>query len=112
MDMRPQFANESFELITAIDVIEHFEDVIADLNGIFEILKPGGVFMIQTPDVNCQQAKELGGNWGALKPLEHLHLFNLENLTILAKRIGFSEVQGIDEPFEDADGNFVAILRK
>ena len=112
MDMRPQFANNTFDLITAIDVIEHFEDVIADLNGILEILKPGGAFVIQTPDVDCQQAKQNGRDWGALKPLEHLHLFNLSNLTTLAKRVGFSEVIGVDEVFEEADGNFVAILRK
>jgi len=112
MDMRPQFSNETFDLITAIDVIEHFEDVITDLSGIFEILKPGGAFVIQTPDVACQEAKALGGKWGALKPLEHLHLFDADNLTTLAKRIGFSDVQGVGEPFEHADGNFVAILRK
>lgn len=112
MDTRPQFDNETFDLITAIDVIEHFEDVVTDLNGILEVLKPGGAFVIQTPDVACEQAKKLGGEWGALKPLEHLHLFDIDNLTTLAKRIGFSEVSGIDEPFEDADGNFVAILRK
>lgn len=112
MDMRPQFANDTFDLITAIDVIEHFEDVVSDLNGILEILKPGGVFVIQTPDVDCAQAKKMGAAWGALKPLEHLHLFNLASLTTLAKRIGFSEVQGVAEPFEDADGNFVAVLRK
>lgn len=112
MDMRPQFTNDTFDLITAIDVIEHFEDVITDLNGVLEILKPGGAFVIQTPDVDCSQAKQTGCEWGALKPLEHLHLFNLENLTVLAKRIGFSEVIGVDEVFEEADGNFVAILKK
>lgn len=112
MDMRPQFSNETFELITAIDVIEHFEDVIADLSGIFEILKPGGAFVIQTPDVACEEAKALGGKWGALKPLEHLHLFDIDNLKVLAKRIGFSDVETIGEPFEHADGNFVAVLRK
>lgn len=112
MDMRPQFANNIFDLITAIDVIEHFEDVVADLNGILEILKPGGAFVIQTPDADCAQAREKGVAWGALKPLEHLHLFNIANLTTLAKRIGFSEVQGVAEAFEEADGNFVAVLRK
>ncbi len=112
MDMRPQFENETFNLITAIDVIEHFEDVAADLSGILGLLKPGGAFVVQTPDVACQQAKDFGAAWGALKPLEHLHLFDIDNLTTLAKRIGFSDVQGVEEPFEDADGNFVAVLRK
>ncbi|MFC1747699.1 class I SAM-dependent methyltransferase [Pseudomonadota bacterium] len=112
MDMRPKFTNDTFELITAIDVIEHFEDVVTDLRGIYEILKPGGAFVIQTPDIACEEAKRLKGKWGALKPLEHLHLFDLQNLTTMAKKVGFSGVEGTDEIFEEADGNFVAILRK
>lgn len=111
-DMRPEFPKDTFDLITAIDVIEHFEDVSADLQAVLEILKPGGAFVIQTPDANCPQARQSGCDWGALKPLEHLHLFNLANLTALASRIGFSDVTGVEKAFEEADGNFVALLRK
>lgn len=112
MDVRPKFASNTFHLITAIDVIEHFEDVISDLKGVLDILKPGGSFVIQTPDVDSVQARQDGCGWEALKPLEHLHLFNLANLTKLAKRVGFSEVVGVAEPFEESCGNFSAVLKK
>ena len=110
-DVRPEFRENMFDLITAIDVIEHFEDPVADLRGILEILKPGGVFVIQTPDVACEQAHSLKCEWGALKPLEHLNLFDVKNLETLANRIGFTEYQGF-EAFEEADGNFVAVMKK
>lgn len=111
-DVKNNFEKNSFELITAIDVIEHFEDVEMDLKGILEILKPGGAFVIQTPDIDCDQAKQSGSSWGALKSLEHLHLFNQYNLNTLAGRIGFNKLEYIKTPFEEADGNFVAVLRK
>lgn len=112
-DLRPTFQGNSFDLITAIDVIEHFEDVVEDLHGIHALLKPGGAFVIQTPDAGCEQVVSDGCAWGAMKPLEHLHLFNQENLAKLAERIGFSNVQFRNEPFEQAiHGNFVAVLHK
>lgn len=110
-DVRPEFTDNMFDLITAIDVIEHFEDPVADLKGILEILKPGGVFVIQTPDADCEQSHALKCKWGALKPLEHLHLFDVKNLETLVSRIGFTGYQGA-EAFEEADGNFVAVMNK
>lgn len=110
-DVRPDFEDNMFDLITAVDVIEHFEDVLSDMEGIFEILKPGGAFVIQTPDVACEQAGRLKGEWGALKPLEHLHLFSAASLKTLVERIGFVDYQAF-AAFEEADGNFVAVMRK
>lgn len=110
-DVRPNFQDNMFDLITAIDVIEHFEDVFADMKGIFEILKRGGAFVIQTPDVASDQAQTLKGGWGALKPLEHLHLFWADNLKDFSQRIGFVDYHSF-ECFDEADGNFVAVMKK
>lgn len=106
-----KFEDGFFDIITAIDVVEHFEDPVEDLKHIHRMLNKHGVFVIQTPDASCPEAKELACEWGALKPLEHLHLFNGENFTTLCKNIGFSNVS-VHQPFEYADGNFVAVLTK
>lgn len=105
------FDADFFDVITAIDVIEHFEDPIQDTRNIYRMLKPGGKFVIQTPDVDCSQAKQLGCDWGALKPLEHLHLFGRKNFPTFAAKIGFRDIS-IHDPYEDADGNFIAIMYK
>jgi len=110
-DVRPNFENNMFDLITAIDVVEHFEDPVADFAGIYEVLKPGGVFVVQTPEAACNEAKELMDKWGALKPLEHIHLFTSDNLKTFSNRFGFEKYESF-EPFEEADGNFVAIMKK
>lgn len=111
-DVRKKYLQDNFfDVITGIDVVEHFEDVEGDLKGIYSVLKPGGICVLQTPDAGCSRAVQEKCEWGALKPLEHLHLFNADNLGILAKRVGFSDYK-VHPAFEEADGNFVAVLFK
>lgn len=107
----PRLESGSFDLITAIDVVEHFEDPVDDMRHVHRLLRAGGVAVIQTPDAGCEQAKRTGCAWGALKPLEHLHLFDRRNFTSFARALGFEGVH-THEPFEHADGNFVAALKK
>jgi SAM-dependent methyltransferase len=111
IDVQTQFHDNTFDVISAIDVIEHFEEPRRDMSGIYRILKPGGLFVAQTPDGAAPQACELKERWGALKPLEHLHIFNAANLEIFAKQLGFVEIEFF-VPFEQADGNLVAVMRK
>ncbi len=111
VDVQTQFNDNTFDVISAIDVIEHFEEPRRDMSAIYRILHPGGLFVAQTPDVAAQQASGLKEHWGALKPLEHLHLFNSNNLEILSQQLGFAEIKFF-LPFEEADGNLVAVLRK
>ena len=111
MDVQRSFTDGQFEVITAIDVIEHLEDPNLDFDTIFRLLKPGGVFVIQTPDGDSPEAHAEGARWGALKPLEHLQLFSRKNLGLFAARHGFASTEFF-EPFEAADGNFVAVMKK
>jgi len=111
-DTRKKYLHEEmFDVITGIDVVEHFEAVVDDIAGIYSVLKPDGVVIIQIPDADCQRAHESKCGWGALKPLEHLHLFTAGGFEKITKRVGFSRYQVFPE-FEEADGNFVVVLRK
>lgn len=106
-----KFDDGFFDIVTAMDVVEHFEDPRSDLKHIYRILKNDGVFVIQTPDIDSKEAIERKCSWGGLKPLEHLHLFGKSNFQKFAKDIGFSEVT-VHAPVEYGDGNFMAVLRK
>lgn len=110
-DVARRFPDNYFGVISAIDVVEHFEDPLSDFCEVHRILKPGGIFVAQTPDVDCANAHEEGCDWGALKPLEHLHLFGRNNFVTFAKKAGFSKVD-IYDAVEDGDGNFLAVLSK
>jgi SAM-dependent methyltransferase len=110
-EAQKSYHSEMFDIISAIDVIEHLEDPVSDLRTIYRILKHDGILLLQTPDSECAQALELGIKWGALKPLEHLHIFNRTNLQEIAAKCGFGNVKFF-APFDVADGNFVAVLSK
>jgi SAM-dependent methyltransferase len=45
------YADASFDLITCTEVIEHLEDFRAALREIARVLRPGGVFVVSTPNV-------------------------------------------------------------
>lgn len=110
-DLHQNFTDESLDVISAIDVIEHLEDPFFELSQIYRILKKGGSFIAQTLDGACKKAQEGKEKWGGFKPYEHLFLFSALNLEMLAKRIGFQEVS-FYQPFEMMDENFVAVFKK
>jgi SAM-dependent methyltransferase len=56
IDVQTHFKDNTFDVISAIDVIEHFEAPRLDMRGIYRILKPGGLFLAQTPDGAAKQA--------------------------------------------------------
>jgi SAM-dependent methyltransferase len=45
----PPFADESFDLVLAFDIIEHVEDDLGMLQGLGRVLKPGGAIAIHVP---------------------------------------------------------------
>ena len=43
------FADKSFDVVTALDVVEHLDDDVAGLTEMFRVLKPGGKTLIFVP---------------------------------------------------------------
>ena len=108
-DVYHKFNKDYFDVITAIDVVEHFENPFESIRNIKQLLKPNGYFIVQTPDGDTSLSKKEGINWGALKPMEHLFIFNRNNFSRLAQNAGFNKTQNITA-FDDADGNFAVVL--
>ncbi|ABF42128.1 Methyltransferase type 11 [Candidatus Koribacter versatilis Ellin345] len=44
-----QFADETFEIVTALDVLEHVNDDLKAISEIWRVMKPDGVFVISVP---------------------------------------------------------------
>ncbi len=110
-DVESGLESNYFDIITAIDIVEHFEDPYKDIATMYRVLKPGGLIIIQTPDTSSQNATKYKCEWGALRPLEHIVVFNKDNLEIALGAAGFSSIIN-HIAFEIPDENFLVIARK
>ncbi len=70
-------SSKTFDLVTAVNVIDRVDDVKAIFLTVFEILKPKGVFILSTP-LNFSVEQQ----WS--------NLSSIESLALLAKSIGFT----------------------
>lgn len=82
------FPAQHFDMITLWDVIEHLTDPKSALIEIHKLLKPGGVLLINYPDISTWQAKLAGKRfWWILSV--HLHHFSPATIREICKRTGF-----------------------
>lgn len=86
------FELNSFDLIRMGHVIEHLREPAQTVSEIYKLLKPGGVFIGETPNSDCLDFRLFRRYWGALHLPRHLTFFNHENLCSLLKAVGFTEV--------------------
>lgn len=84
---------EHFDAIVMDDVVEHLSDPEEELREVWRILKPGGIVLIHTPNIDSLWYKLMGKHWVHLRPVEHLYYFSPATLTKLLERVGFRVVR-------------------
>jgi 2-polyprenyl-3-methyl-5-hydroxy-6-metoxy-1,4-benzoquinol methylase len=89
------FAGEQarFDAITLSHVIEHVHRPAEVIQTAFDLLKPGGVLYIDTPNIQSRGAALFGKNWRGLEMPRHLVLFSQDGLSDLLKRSGFPRIE-------------------
>ncbi|MDP6580118.1 MAG: class I SAM-dependent methyltransferase [Vicinamibacterales bacterium] len=78
----------SFRAITMFEVIEHLSDPQLHLERIHNLLEPGGILYLTTPNFDSLSRLALGGGWRAMTP-DHLCLFNPRALRASLRAAGF-----------------------
>lgn len=86
------FADESFDIVTLWDVIEHLTDPVAELEQINRVLRPGGLFALTTMNVAALLPRVLGRRWPWYM-LMHLYYFTPRTVTALLEKTGFEVVE-------------------
>lgn len=84
-------AQESFDVVTAFDVVEHHPQPEALLGRIRALLRPGGFFCATVPDRSSLSAFALRSAWPHYK-LEHRFYPSRTGLRLLLARTGLSVV--------------------
>jgi len=81
--------SNSFDVLTAFDVIEHHPNPRQFLNEIHRLVHPDGLVVISTHDIGNFFARLYGVNWRYLGAIGHLTYFTRETLTQLLKVCGY-----------------------
>lgn len=88
-------APESFDLLTMFDVIEHVRDPAADIAAAHRLLRPGGLFILSTPNLDglfpmlSQPLAQTLGYWPHPEPPWHLYQFSVRTLSAMLEKRGF-----------------------
>lgn len=91
-DLLPAVPDQSFNCVTAFDVLEHLvfpEDFLWQVS---RILKPGGVLVMTTPRFDSLLALLMGKKWYCIFPA-HIQYFTRRSLYGTLKRCGFDVTQ-------------------
>jgi len=86
-----------FDLVLMMDLIEHLSSPAKGVEKAYEILKPGGLLVIETPNLDGAAARFLGAEWGLIAPLHHLFYFTASTLKRLVSERGF-DIASIEYP--------------
>jgi SAM-dependent methyltransferase len=81
-----------FSLVRMNHILEHVTDPVLLVRKSYEVLRPGGYLVIETPNTLCPDLAVLGRYWGALHMPRHIFIFNTVNIISLLKKAGFQEI--------------------
>tara|TARA_B100002052_G_C15828761_1_gene574276 strand:- start:126 stop:1040 length:915 start_codon:yes stop_codon:yes gene_type:complete len=84
--------SNSFDFVTAWDVLEHLAEPSEVMEGIAKILRPDGLFFCTLPNISSVAARLSGGTWNCLL-LEHLWYFDPKTLNQYLARYGFEQLE-------------------
>lgn len=82
----------SFDAVTLWDVIEHTPDPSRVIATVATILKPGGLLVINYPDIGSWIARLMGQRWPFLSSV-HLFYFTRTTIRLFLERHGFEIIE-------------------
>ncbi len=100
-----------YDVITLIGVIEHFQEPLAEMPRIAGLLKPGGLLVLWTGDVDSIVARLLGRRWWYWQG-QHIQYFTHRSLRLLATLSGLEHVATTRYPFAATRATLQNSLRR
>jgi 2-polyprenyl-3-methyl-5-hydroxy-6-metoxy-1,4-benzoquinol methylase len=84
--------DESFDVVTLWDVIEHLADPMLEIQRAHRVLKPGGLVVIHTMDIDSLFARVMGSKWPWLMEM-HIYYFSQHTMAAMLEKAGFSVIR-------------------
>ncbi|MDE3241320.1 MAG: class I SAM-dependent methyltransferase [Nitrospirota bacterium] len=86
---RAGIPDHAYDVIVAVEVIEHLPDPRTFFMEVARVLRPGDHFYYETGDIDCEQAREQGADWDYIRPEGHLYYFSPRTLARYLRETGF-----------------------
>lgn len=83
------FPSGSFDVVCMVGVLEHVEAPLAHLRRALELLRPGGLLYVATPNAMGLNGRALGVRWSVFAAPEHMQLFTSAALRAVLRTAGF-----------------------
>jgi 2-polyprenyl-3-methyl-5-hydroxy-6-metoxy-1,4-benzoquinol methylase len=75
---------DHFDVVCSFEVIEHLAHPAEELGRMVQILRPGGLLYVTTPNFNCLARRSAPKNWNVANYPEHLSYFTPRTLLRMA----------------------------
>jgi SAM-dependent methyltransferase len=102
---------EPFDVVTLIGVIEHLPAPRAEMANLARLVRPGGLLVVWTGDVDSWLARLLGRRWWYWQG-QHIQYFTHRSLALLAGAAGFATVATERYPFAMTHETLANSLRR
>jgi 2-polyprenyl-3-methyl-5-hydroxy-6-metoxy-1,4-benzoquinol methylase len=86
-----EFPDNAFDVVTLWQTLEHLTLPLQTLLEVRRILKPGGLVVVSTPDIDALPSRVLGKRWWDIKRL-HINQFSTRTLGDILQNAGFRDV--------------------
>lgn len=88
----PSFPIGQFDVVTLLGIVEHVTDPLRLIRRSRELLAPGGLLFVQTPNAEAFLATIMRRYWPPFAPVEHIHIFSRSSLRRALEREGFARI--------------------
>jgi SAM-dependent methyltransferase len=110
------FGPDRFDAVVMMDVMEHLPHPLTSLERCLDVLKPGGILLVQTPaypeGMSLRQLRATGHKFPQmLDPNEHPLLYSRTAVRELFRRLGAEHIEFVPPIFEFYDMSFVVSRR-
>lgn len=85
-----RFEPNTFDAVTCFHVFEHMYDPRAVVRKVWTWLKPGGIFFMLVPNIDCREARIFKSYWYPLELPRHLFHFSPASIKVLSTSAGFN----------------------
>jgi 2-polyprenyl-3-methyl-5-hydroxy-6-metoxy-1,4-benzoquinol methylase len=87
-----QLPDNSFDVVTLWDVLEHTSDPTAVLQECNRVLKPNGLLLVNYPDIQSLASRLMGRRWVFLLSV-HLYYFTGNTISAILEKVGFHTLE-------------------